>query len=158
MTDVNVDPIQAGLEELGHSLGFELGLDDDNACAIEFADGLVCTIEYVEARDALFLWTELLTVPENDHDHLLLKALTINANPFQTGGTAIGYDADRSCLTLSFLCPASRLDAADVSSTIGTFVIVATDLIEALRADEAAPTDTTATRRAAFRSRAIIRG
>lgn len=127
--------IQAGLEEFGQALGLALELDENGACTLEYDDGLQCTIEYTEARQALLIWTELLPVPQTGHNALLEKALILNANPFTTGGAALGYDAAEQCLTLSYLCPASSLQAAEVASTIGDFLLLAIDLRDQLRED-----------------------
>lgn len=134
--------VEAGLEEFGQALGLVLELDENGACALDYDDDQQCTIEYTEARQTLLIWTELLPVPQTGRTALLEKALSLNANPFTTGGAALGYDAAKQCLTLSYLCPASSLQAAEVASTIGDFLLLAIDLRDRLREDQ--PEETTA--------------
>ena len=124
-----IEKIRDGLDLLSGELGFTLELDDEDACAFDFGDGMFCTIEFIEDRKALYLWSELMTVADNDRQELMAKAMEINANPFQTGGAALGFDANGGHLILSFLCPCDRLSPADVANTVATFMLISTDLL-----------------------------
>ncbi|MGF1562901.1 MAG: CesT family type III secretion system chaperone [Geminicoccaceae bacterium] len=129
--------VNSGLAALGDELGSKLSLDDEAACAFDFADGLTCTVEYLDERDALFLWSEILTVGERDRLALFQRALTANANPLQLGGTSIGYDPERAALVLSFVTPMQGLEAGDVTNTIGAFLLIAAELAKLLGSEPA---------------------
>ena len=133
-----VEKIRDGLDLLGGEFGFDLKLDDEDTCAFDFGDGLICTIEFLEDSQALYLWSQLMTVAETERDTLFAKAMAINANPFQTGGAALGFDANGGDLLLSFLCPCNRLGPADIANTIATFMLISTDLLAQFQNDNSA--------------------
>lgn len=137
--ETGLDRIRGGVELLAEDLGIALQLDGNDACAIEFNDGMVCTVEYIEERNALLLSGELVDVTEVDRDQLFRRALVINANPLQAGGPSIGFEENTLCLVLSYICPAESLDADGIADTIGNFMLVLVDIRDALQQQDVAP-------------------
>lgn len=124
--------VTEALRILGQEIELRLELDENDACAFDFGDGLTLTIEYLADRDAIYLWSDILRVSQSDKASLLERALTANANALAMGGTSIGFDPDRSTLILSFITPLQRFDPEDIAATCGTFMLLGDDLAKNL--------------------------
>ena len=104
----NAEIIQQGLALLGEDLGQPLSLDEGGVCALEFNEGLACTIELGDADGSLFIHGQLLTAPAEGREALFRRALTLNLYGLQTGG-AVAYDPDADALLLCHRFPAELL-------------------------------------------------
>ena len=127
------EAVERGLALFGSELGLPLGLDGDNACRLDFNEGLSCTLELGPDDDSLFLYGELIPLPGDGHEKLLREALGLNLYGLETGGGAIALDTEANALMLCLHLPPAMLAPEQTRDLIGDFVLRLDHLREHLR-------------------------
>lgn len=134
------------IAKFGAAIGID-GLETENGvCTLQF-DDVTVTLECAENGDALYLYSRVCGLPDNDADKLALYGLLLELDSFFKGtdGGVLGIEPLLDAVTYTRRLPLEHLDETILDLQVGRHV----DTVESLRASIAQLKEQAATPEAA---------
>jgi hypothetical protein len=86
-------------------------LDDSGRCFLKHDNETGVVVYVPEEGDEVFLYSDLMRVPENSSPKFYEKILTLNAQTSRTGGASITFESSSNQLLAIFAQPLKALDS-----------------------------------------------
>ncbi len=97
------------LKFLNDKKGEDFTFDDKNQCKIFYKDGIVCTLEVLEAEGKFYLYVPLTNIQPDSNT--MRRALEANLFQIITAGAVIALDKNSNSFIVSFVGDVSNFDA-----------------------------------------------
>jgi|GEM_PF-2727207 len=134
MSEMNLrETVSGWLAEMAPSVGMDIPLDENGACAVEFPDDLVVVLNVAE--DHYTLMASLLEAPAEANPRTLEKALRMNMDYSITRGGFLGFfELHHELVYLFHREVGADDDARSFTNRFMNFISAAYDLRAELRA------------------------
>jgi hypothetical protein len=104
------ETVDSWLKAINEQRNESFSVDENSKCKFFYRDGIECTLELLEASDSFYLYSPLMTIP-NDGSVTMRRALEANLFQIATAGSVISIDKKANCFVLSFTAKISNFSA-----------------------------------------------